>query len=480
MLNEHEESSKAMRMQRSDVAPNLQRRPVAIDLFSGAGGLSLGFESAGFDVVAAVEYDPIHAATHLYNFPLTDVICSDVSDVTAEALLASAQRGWELHNPSLPWDGVVDAIIGGPSCQGFSTMGRQDASDERNQLIFEFVRLVLEIKPLSFCMENVPGFLDPRFASIRDRALGALRRAGYDISGDKHVLKAEEYGVPQKRRRVVILGVLGGEAPSTPPVSQTVPFTVGDAFDGLPEMWRYKPLVETDVLELSPKVLERRQAYSSDYALVAGLIADGGEALGHRRRFDSSLLAGCRTTRHSDTSTRRFAATPQGTKEPVSRYHRLSLSAPALTLRAGTGRERGAFSAARPLHPTSPRVITAREAARLHSFPDWFRFHTTNWHAHRQIGNAVPPLLARAAATTILDSMGRFGTKSERSAILLGDARLLALSPTEASRLLSVSEDQVPKRMRPASAKPPQPAHSQVPSPHRRARSQETALIGTA
>ncbi|WP_347976179.1 DNA cytosine methyltransferase [Microbacterium sp. ProA8] len=425
------------------------RRPVAIDLFSGAGGLSLGFESAGFDVLSAVEYDPVHAATHLYNFPLTDVLCADVTSVSKEDLLASARRGWEAHYPGVEWDGVVDAIIGGPSCQGFSTMGNQDADDERNQLIHEFVRLVCEIRPRAFCMENVPGLLDARFDRIRSRALGELRQAGYKVSGQDVVLKAEDYGVPQKRRRVVILGVLDAELPPAAPAKLPgAAFTVADAFEGLPDLWRYPSLDTTDVIRLTSTAQTRRRSAAGDYVRVAGILADGGDHRGHARVVDHTILTGCRRTRHSKMSTDRFDATKPGNKEPVSRYYRLSLDTQALTLRAGTGRERGAFSAARPLHPTSPRVITVREAARLHSFPDWFRFHTTNWHAHRQIGNAVPPLLARAAAESLLAAIGAQPRSSDRGRMELGDEMLISLSPTEAAAHLAVSTDQVPKRKR--------------------------------
>lgn len=428
--------------------PSRPRRPVAIDLFSGAGGLSLGFETAGFDVLSAIEYDPVHAATHLYNFPLTDVLCADVAALTAEDLLSSAERGWSLHHPDEPWDGVVDAIVGGPSCQGFSTMGRQDASDERNQLIFEFVRLVVEVRPRAFCMENVPGFLDRRFDGIRAKAFAILRQAGYVIIGEDSALKAEEFGVPQKRRRVVILGVLGESDLRSPIPSYESPFTVADAFSGLPAGDSHALPTDSDLLELDDEWLAKRSLNQNEYIRQAGILGIGNEDFGYARVIDVSKLSGCRAVRHSAASIRRFAATEQGTKERISRYYKLSPAAPALTLRAGTGRERGAFSAARPLHPTAPRVITVREAARLHSFPDWFRFHTTNWHAHRQIGNAVPPLLARAAAASLIEALRLVPESSTRAPIPFGHSTLLELSPTEAARYFSVSETQVPKRTR--------------------------------
>lgn len=433
---------------RSAVGTTLRRRPVVIDLFAGAGGLSLGFESAGFDVVSAVEYDPVHAATHLFNFPLTDVLCRDVRTVDAEELRSSAKRGWELHYPGQTWDQVVDVIVGGPSCQGFSRMGKQSEDDDRNQLIFEFVRLVEEVKPRAFCMENVQGLLDSRFDRLREEALRRLREAGYAISGHEKPLKAEEYGVPQKRRRVFILGFRGDVAPGRPAATHQSAPTVGDAFAGLPNPETYPALLQSDVADLTGADAAAI-GVANEYLSLAGIRGDGSGAYGHPRVTDGTRLAGCKFTQHQLTSIARFAATPQGSKEAVSRYYRLNESAQALTLRAGTGTERGAFSAARPLHPTQPRVITVREAARLHSFPDWFRFHVTNWHGHRQIGNSVPPLLAAAAARSLLASLGVTPRKSAHGAIQLGPESLLSLNATEAGLLLEAIADQLPgKRVR--------------------------------
>src|SRR5690606_2398585 len=112
------------------------------DLFAGAGGMSLGFEQAGFDVVAAVEYDPVHAATHAYNFPHAEVLCRDVSALDAATVLAAARSGFERMYPNRLWPGRIDAVIGGPPCQGFSTGGKREAADDRNQLLLSFVALV--------------------------------------------------------------------------------------------------------------------------------------------------------------------------------------------------------------------------------------------------------------------------------------------------------------------------------------------------
>ncbi|GAA1055050.1 cytosine-specific methyltransferase [Agromyces luteolus] len=429
------------------------RRPVAIDLFAGAGGLSLGFESAGFDVLSAVEYDPVHAATHLFNFPRADVVCADIASLRGEDLIRSARKGWSAHYPEKDWDGVVDAVIGGPSCQGFSAMGRQDASDERNRFILEFVRLVAEVRPRAFCMENVPGLLDARFDEIRSRALRALSAAGYEFVGHEDVLHAEDFGVPQRRRRVMILGVLRGEgSPQPPKPTGARVFTVADALEGLPELKRRAPVTTTDSLRLSTRALRNYLDARGDFIEFADVKGRAIDGLGHPRDFQPQKLHGYRSTLHSASSVARFRATAQGAKEPISRAYRLAWDQPALTLRAGTGRERGSFSAARPLHPVEPRVVTAREAARLHSFPDWFRFHTTNWHAHRQIGNSVPPLLARAAAIALLAALESHPQASALGRACDSDERLLSFSPTEAARFFEVAEDQVPKRRRTAMA----------------------------
>jgi DNA (cytosine-5)-methyltransferase 1 len=124
-----------------------------------------------------------------------------------------------------------------------------------------------------------------------------------------------------------------------------------------------------------------------------------------RSRSRSLLLTGCQLCRHDPTVVRRFKDTNPGTSESISRFHRLHLDRPAPTLRAGTGKDKGSFTAARPIHPTQPRCITVREAARLHSFPDHFHFHPTQWHGFRQVGNSVPPSLARAVAERVIGAL---------------------------------------------------------------------------
>lgn len=417
-----------------------------MDLFAGAGGLSLGFEQAGFDVVAAVEYDPVHAATHHYNFPLTPVLCRDIRRIDRSDLVSAVSRGWSAHNPDSPsWNGHIDLVIGGPSCQGFSTIGKRHEQDERNELLGEFARVVRLLRPAAFCLENVPGLLEDRFSDVRNSLLSRLRNAGYKVRPFQ-ILDAVNFGVPQKRRRAVLVGFRDQVSYSGISSNGEPARSVRHALEGLPDPTAYEELWSSDevVVDQSHDTLAELGPYAR-YAY--GLDALGVD-LSRPRKSSSGLLTGSRLTKHSAVSIDRFGATAQGQVEPVSHYYRLNLDAPSRTLRAGTGSERGAFSAPRPIHPTAARVITVREAARLHSFPDWFRFHTTNWHGHRQIGNSVPPLLGRSIGSLLLSALGLDSVKVEEE-VPVSDVGLLRLTPSGAATEMAASLAEVPaKRMR--------------------------------
>jgi hypothetical protein len=165
------------------------------------------------------------------------------------------------------------------------------------------------------------------------------------------------------------------------------------------------------------------------------------------RSLDAEVLTSSMRTVHTDLSRARFAATRHGDTEPVSRFHKLNPSGISNTIRAGTASDHGAFTSPRPIHPFSPRCITVREAARLHSYPDWFRLHVTKWHGFRQIGNSVPPLLARAVASKLMEASGVAPWKDSR-VIQPGDPALLTLDMSEASARYGVPSDVIPKRTR--------------------------------
>jgi DNA (cytosine-5)-methyltransferase 1 len=421
------------------------RRPVAIDLFSGVGGLGLGFEQAGFDVLLAVEYDPVHVATHMVNFPQTEVLCRDVARLSRDQVLAAARAGYRRLHPDREWDGEIDALIGGPPCQGFSSGGKRETGDSRNELLEHFVRMVEELRPLTFCLENVSGLLDSTFDDLRERAFKRLRSAGYSLSGTLSAIDSIAFGVPQIRKRVIVLGALNGQAPVRPAELDEV-VTVELALDGLATPTNYCELLTSDSVVMTVTDQARRAATGSEYArLLAGLQVDPLD-LSAPRSWDPNFLSGSRLTVHRPDVVKRFSETAPGSVEPISRFYRLPLDGPSRTLRAGTGSERGAHTSPRPIHPIEPRVITVREAARLHGYPDWFRFHATNWHGHRQIGNSVPPPLARAAANSLIKALAATPCRVAQP-IGPPDVSLLSLSSSAAQvHLGDVVIDQLPKK----------------------------------
>lgn len=404
-------------------------RPIGIDLFAGAGGLSLGFEQAGFDVVAAVDIDPIHCAAHKFNFPNCATVCKSVLDLTGDELRQSADIGSR----------DLDIVFGGAPCQGFSLIGKRALDDSRNQLVYHFVRLVTELKPKYFAFENVRGLTIGKHRRFLQEIIEAFQGAGYSVATDYQVLNAADYGVPQDRRRLFLLGARAGlAAPTYPqPVGRT---TVGQAIGDIPDAEAFSDLWERDWTKI-------KLGKPSIYAAYLRCNKDDPHDFGYRRRFDPSLLTNSLLTEHTDLSRSRFAATKPGGVEPVSRFKKLALDGICNTLRAGTASDRGAFTSPRPIHPTVARVITVREAARLHSYPDWFRFHTTKWHGFRQIGNSVPPLLARAVAAQLIQALS-YRPEKPSETLRLGDESLLSISMADAARMFGVAVDVIAKRSR--------------------------------
>ncbi len=408
----------------------LRDRPIGIDLFAGAGGLSLGFEQAGFDVAAAVEIDPIHCATHKFNFPSCVTICSSVIDIDGFAIRRKAGLGKK----------DIDVVFGGAPCQGFSLMGKRALDDPRNELVHHFVRLVLELNPRYFVFENVKGLTIGQHKQFLYEIIEAFQDGGYRVMSNYSVLNAADYGVPQDRRRLFLFGARKGESlPSYPKSRGAV--TVWDAIGDLPEAENFPELFKKDWVRAEFDT-------PSAYARKLRRLDNKSSHYGYDRDFDRDVLTSSLRTEHSALSRQRFADTPHGETEPVSRFFKLDPKGVSNTLRAGTNSDRGAFTSPRPIHPHTPRCITVREAARIHSYPDWFRCHVTKWHGFRQIGNSVPPLLAQAVAGKIMEAMEVKPIRPKES-LKLGDERLLGVSMAEAALLFGVSNTVIPKRKRP-------------------------------
>ena len=224
--------------------------------------------------------------------------------------------------------------------------------------------------------------------------------------------------------------------------------TVWEAIGDLPDLDRFAVLTATDEVRLPPRTLGAMERKASDYA--SAMRGRDRQDLSHPRLWDKSLLTGSARTAHTITSVQRFASTSPGDTEPVSRFYRLHPAGLCNTLRAGTGSERGAFTSPRPIHPKLPRVISVREAARLHSIPDWFRLHATKWHGFRQIGNAVAPRMGRAVAETVVDAL-KVAPPLPRKRVALGDIQLLNMTMQEATAYYGVDRADVPApRSRPA------------------------------
>jgi DNA (cytosine-5)-methyltransferase 1 len=229
-----------------------------------------------------------------------------------------------------------------------------------------------------------------------------MNRAGYCVLDTVRILNAADYGVPQRRKRTFVLGyrseLTPPNYPSIAPIENhngaTYFPTVEDAISDLPRVDEYEYLFDEDGFEGK---LGRPGHYAR---LMRGEIKEPTDSLPLRQR-NGKPLTGCLRTRHTPKTIERFSTTKPGTSEPISRYYRLSFEGLAPTIRAGTGNDHGKHTSPRPIHPEDPRCITVREAARLHSYPDWFNFDPTRWHAFRQIGNSVPPRLARCVAAQI-------------------------------------------------------------------------------
>ena len=408
---------------------------IAVDLFAGAGGLSLGFQQAGFAVLAAVEHDPIHCATHEFNFPRCSVICRSVADIDGDYIRSHSAIG----------DAEIAVVVGGAPCQGFSLIGKRALDDPRNGLVGQFVRLVDELRPRFFVFENVKGLTIGRHRRLLQEIIDDFRDLGYSVREPFRVLNALHYGVPQSRERLFLIGAKKGvRLPAYPKPTHEpnrganslldLPFTptVWDAIGDLPEVEDHDELLDCDSTHA-------RFGRPSDYAKMLRQHRVNGNGL--------KLLTSSLRTVHTSLSRRRFAQTAPGRVENVSRFFKLDPSGYCNTLRSGTASDRGAFTSPRPIHPFTPRCITVREAARLHSYPDWFRFHVTKWHGFRQIGNSVPPLLARAVAQEIARAMNASVIVSSETP-QVGDEALLTLDMSQAASRYGVPPDVIPKRRR--------------------------------
>lgn len=377
----------------------VSRPPKLLNVFAGAGGLALGFEQAGFVIDAAIEQDPVHAATFKRNFMRARLACGPV-DIDSLRRVAEGA--------------TFDVVAGSLPSSAFSVGGLRDPHDDRRELLDRFADIVATACPTAYVLEAVPGLLSCASAQRLRSFIARLNLAGYGTP-QLWNLNAAAFGLPQQRTRVWVVGVRDGVPAPATPVARVVPVhrrpaglpvlprnglpvgpTVWDAIGDLPDPCDFIDLRTSDRMLLS----DARPAPST---WAKDLAADRRSGYAAPRKVDPRLLTASQATEHTITSLARFAQTPPGTVEPVSRFYRLHPDGLSRTLRAGTGRDRGSFTGPRPLHPTQPRVITVREGARLQGFPDWFGFNATKWHGFHQVGASAPPPVARAVAQQLLE-----------------------------------------------------------------------------
>lgn len=342
-----------------------------IDLFCGAGGLSYGFEKAGFNVLLGIDNDAKALETFERNHDGAKSICGDITQITYENDIAP-----------LLGDKKIDVIIGGPPCQGFSLSGPRNFNDPRNKLYLSYIRLVKEIQPKAFVIENVPGLVGLFNGEVKDNIIKTFSEMGYEV--EYKILCAADYGVPQNRKRVVFVGVKGKNTFEFP-LAEKEQVTCEMALSDLPmlvdTLGEVVQSYETEPQNAYQKLMREKSndvrnhvaaSHSEKVQHIISLVPDGGNYKDLPEEFKASRNFHVAWTRFNSQK-------PAPTIDTGHRHH---------------------------FHYKYNRVPTVRECARLQSFPDDFVFLGNKTQQFRQVGNAVPPLMAQRIADQIIKLLG--------------------------------------------------------------------------
>jgi DNA (cytosine-5)-methyltransferase 1 len=354
-----------------------------IDLFAGVGGISTGFIKAGFEVVSANEYKSEIANTYIKNHPGTKMVVDDITKVKSNDLLNGETD--------------IDVIVGGPPCQGFSMAGRRIRdegaflNDPRNELFKEFIRVVKDIKPKVFVMENVAAILNIHGGAVKDEIIKKFKEIGYETK--VHVLLAAEYGVPQLRKRAVFIGNRIGIDPEKffplkthGPDTKTPYITVEETIFDLPKISAGSGVFETDYDSSKSLTQYQKDRKSKSKKLY-----------NHQStKHDPRIIDILKKIKEGDG---RSSLPPELQTKSVhsGAFGRMDRHKPAYTITTRFDTP----SVGRVTHPLQHRALTPREAARIQSFDDDFIFYGSKSSIGIQIGNSVPPLLANAIAKQI-------------------------------------------------------------------------------
>ncbi len=352
---------------------------IGIDLFSGAGGMSLGATQAGINVVLAVEFDSHAAETYRHNHPTTTMLNCDIRKLSSVAIKRLVPTG----------AGTV--VFGGPPCQGFSYSNQRTRSPENpeNWLFLDFLRVVQLLRPDWVVFENVRGIVNTAKGVFVEEVVRRLEKQGYTLSHG--LLNAMDFGVPQDRARFFLVGSRDGVKFKMPRRTTRKPITVHEAVGDLPELengasfdwlpYRYAPG------SYYAKKLRRRMKKSPNH-----LVSSNADWV--VRRYPYIPQGG----NWEDIPARAMSNYEDRTRCHTGIYHRLRNDAPSVVI--------GNYRKNMLIHPEQDRGLSVREAARLQSFPDSYVFHGSIGFQQQQVGNAVPPLLANAVFDEILRQHG--------------------------------------------------------------------------
>lgn len=338
-----------------------------LDLFCGAGGLSCGFQRAGYNILLGIDNDAKALETFEKNHKGAKSICGDIAALSYEGDIKPLLHGK-----------TIDVIIGGPPCQGFSLSGPRNFGDPRNKLYLSYIRLVREIMPRAFVIENVPGLVALFKGEVKDNIIRCFEDMGYSVQ--YQILCASDYGVPQNRKRVVFVGTRNGECEFHYPTPSEDIVTCEMALSDLPPL-EHELGTNTQDYYTQPQNSYQRimregsdrvhnhiaAAHSERVQHIISLVPNGGNY--------KDLPEEYRDSRNFHVAWTRFTSTrPAPTIDTGHRHH---------------------------FHYKYNRVPTVRECARIQSFPDDFIFYGNKTQQFRQVGNAVPPLMAQCVATNL-------------------------------------------------------------------------------
>ena len=345
-----------------------------IDVFAGAGGMSIGAASCGVEVRYAIERDPYAAETFALNHSGVTLYDRDIREISAAKHFVGLDRTQPL------------VLFGGPPCQGFSTSNQKNRSidNDKNWLYKEYLRLASEVKPDWVIFENVKGLVDTEGGLFFDAVLSGFKSLGYMTS--HFVLNSADFGVPQKRNRLFIIGSLHGLHVNTPNAIKKKPITVAHAFKDLPILENGD---DQDEMEYSSTARTSYAKSLRGYLVRCGnnMVTDNAPHIIERYRH---IPQGGNWEDIPDRLMKNYA---DKSRCHTGIYRRLKEDEPSVVI--------GNFRKNMLIHPWKDRGLSVREAARLQSFPDWFRFCGTIGFQQQQVGNAVPPVLAKAVFESI-------------------------------------------------------------------------------